>query len=87
MPAAPSIRVEDYTYDLPPAAIASVPLPQRDQAKLLVYRRGVIEDQQFHELPDQLPPGSQLFFNNTKVIPARLRFQKRGHRAGTGCRD
>ena len=85
MPAAPSIRVEDYTYDLPPAAIASVPLPQRDQAKLLVYRRGVIEDRQFHELPNQLPPGSQLFFNNTKVIPARLRFQKETTEQGPGA--
>ncbi len=85
MPAAPSIRVEDYTYDLPPAAIASVPLPQRDQAKLLVYRRGVINDQQFHELPDQLPLGSQLFFNNTKVIPARLRFQKEATEQGPGA--
>ncbi len=85
MPVIPSIRVEDYTYELPPAAIASVPLPQRDQSNLLVYRRGIIEDWQFHTLPDQLPPGSQLFFNNTKVIPARLHFQKEGTEQGPGA--
>ncbi len=81
-----SIRVEDYTYDLPPAAIASVPLSQRDQAKLLVYRQGIIEDQRFHQLPDQLPPGSQLFFNDTQVIPARLLFQKEATEQGPGAR-
>ncbi|MGB3778878.1 MAG: S-adenosylmethionine:tRNA ribosyltransferase-isomerase [Tunicatimonas sp.] len=85
MPAPASIRVENYTYDLPQAAIARVPLPQRDQAKLLVYRRGTLEDRQFYELPEQLPPGSQLFFNNTRVIPARLRFQKKASEQGPGA--
>ena len=79
------LRIEDYTYDLPQAAIARVPLPQRDQAKLLVYRRDDIKDRQFYELPEQLPPGSQLFFNNTRVIPARLRFQKKASEQGPGA--
>ena len=86
MPALSSICVEDYNYDLPPAAIASVPLSQRDQAKLLVYRQGVIEDQRFYQLPDQLPLGSQLFFNDTRVIPARLLFQKEATEQGSGAR-
>ena len=86
MPAPAPIRVEDYTYDLPSAAIARVPLSQRDQAKLLVYRQGTIEDQRFHQLPDQLPPDSQLFFNDTRVIPARLVFQKKATEQGAGAR-
>jgi S-adenosylmethionine:tRNA ribosyltransferase-isomerase len=81
----PPIRVEDYTYDLPETAIASFPLAQRDQAKLLVYRQGAIENLQFQQLPNQLPPGSQLFFNDTKVIPARLRFQKEATEQGPGA--
>ena len=84
-PSLPELRLDDYTYDLTPAAIASVPLSQREQAKLLVYRRGAIEDRQFYELPEQLPPGSQLFFNNTRVIPARLRFQKKATEQGPGA--
>ncbi len=76
---------EDYSYDLPEGAIATVPLPERDQAKLLVYRQGVIDDCRFHELPDQLPPSSQLFFNNTRVIPARLRFRKEATEQGPGA--
>lgn len=79
------LRVKEYTYDLPETAIAPFPLPQRDQAKLLVYRQGLIEDRVFHQLPNQLPPGSQLFFNDTRVIPARLRFQKDATTQGPGA--
>ncbi|MGB3851681.1 MAG: S-adenosylmethionine:tRNA ribosyltransferase-isomerase [Tunicatimonas sp.] len=80
-----SLPTEDYKYNLPETAVASFPLAQRDQAKLLVYRQGAIQDLQFHHLPDQLPPNSQLFFNDTKVIPARLRFQKATTEQGPGA--
>ena len=70
------IDVNDYTYDLPQERIAQYPLAQRDQSKLLVYDRGTIHDEQFTNLDEHLPAGSSLFFNQTKVIPARLLFQK-----------
>ncbi|HET6540702.1 MAG TPA: S-adenosylmethionine:tRNA ribosyltransferase-isomerase, partial [Chryseolinea sp.] len=70
------IDVNDYTYDLPQERIAQYPLAQRDQSKLLVYDRGIIHDEQFTNLAEHLPAGSSLFFNQTKVIPARLLFQK-----------
>lgn len=79
------LLLEDYAYDLPESAIAKFPIAQRDQAKLLVYRQGKIEDRQFHQLPEHLPLGSQLFFNNTKVIPARLLFQKEDSAQGSGA--
>ena len=79
------LSLEDYDYQLPESAIATFPLAQRDQAKLLVYKRGEITDERFHQLPDQLPPGSQLFFNDTKVIAARLRFQKEPTLQGPGA--
>ena len=81
----PPLRLEDYTYDLPETAIAKFPVAQRDQAKLLVYRSGTIADRRFEQLPEQLPPNSQLFFNDTKVIPARLRFQKEATEQGAGA--
>ncbi len=62
-------------YFLPEEKIAKYPLEERSQSKLLVYREGTITDQTFIQLPSQLPKGSTLFFNNTKVIPARLLFQ------------
>lgn len=70
------IRLEDYQYTLPEERIARYPLPQRDQAKLLFYEGGKVRDHIFHEIPSLLPHNSNLFFNNTKVIPARLLFRK-----------
>lgn len=71
-----SVSLEDYLYQLPEEAIAKHPLPQRDQSRLLVYQQGDIDHRIFRELPDLLPADSQLFFNNTKVIPARMQFHK-----------
>ncbi|TGE23004.1 S-adenosylmethionine:tRNA ribosyltransferase-isomerase [Hymenobacter metallicola] len=70
------LSIHDFTYQLPPERIAPEPLPNRDQSKLLVYRRGTIEDKQFTDLPGELPAGSLLVFNNTKVVRARLFCQK-----------
>ncbi len=66
----------DYTYDLPPEKIAFYPLPSRDASKLLVYKDGKISHAGFLGLAEHLPAKSFLFFNDTKVIPARLHFQK-----------
>ena len=63
-------------YDLPEERIAKYPLDEREASKQLIYRKGVITDKIFRELPDQLPAGARLFFNDTKVIPARLHFYK-----------
>lgn len=71
-----NIDVNNFSYQLPPEKIARYPLPERDQSKLLFYNRGKIEHHKFIELPDLLPEGSTLFFNDTKVIPARMIFQK-----------
>lgn len=70
------ISIQDYTYELPDERIARFPLLQRDQSKLLVYREGKIIHDQFTNLIAHLPTKSTLFFNNTRVIPARLRFKK-----------
>ncbi len=70
------LKLSDYTYALPEERIAEFPLPQRDESRLLVYRRGNISHRTFRDLPDQLPANATLFFNNTKVLPARLIFHK-----------
>lgn len=71
------IAVQDYWYHLPEDRIAKHPLAERDTSKLLLYNKGKIEHQQFSHLPALLPAGATLFFNNTKVIPARIRFTKK----------
>lgn len=70
------IQIKDYQYELPEARIAKYPLPRRDQSKLLVYRRGAIEEKRFSDLPELLPAGTLLVYNNTRVIFARLHFRK-----------
>ncbi|MBN8650684.1 MAG: S-adenosylmethionine:tRNA ribosyltransferase-isomerase [Cytophagales bacterium] len=71
-----NILMRDYEYELPAERIAQFPLAQRDQSKLLVYKDDQISHSQFNQLTKHLPANSTLFFNNTKVIPARLRFRK-----------
>ncbi len=61
---------------MPDERIAKYPLAQRDAAKLLVWQNADISHRIFHELPTLLTGREMLFFNNTKVIPARLLFQK-----------
>lgn len=63
-------------YDLPDERIAKHPLAQRDSSKLLIYKNGEIIDQSFGQIGAHLPEKTTLFFNNTKVIPARLFFHK-----------
>jgi S-adenosylmethionine:tRNA ribosyltransferase-isomerase len=70
------IKITDYTYDLPDDRIALHPLEQRDLSKLLVYKEGNINHSTFDKLAELIPENSILFFNNTKVIPARLFFKK-----------
>ena len=70
------LDVNDYAYNLPPERIAQYPLPQRDESKLLVYDQGNIHHEKFADLVNFLPLNTSLFFNETKVIPARLFFQK-----------
>lgn len=70
------IHISDYNYNLPDERIAKFPLAQRDQSKLLVYNQGEVSEDTFCNLPDLLPSGALMVFNNTKVIQARLHFRK-----------
>ncbi|MEY3324963.1 MAG: hypothetical protein RLZ11_1277 [Bacteroidota bacterium] len=70
------LEVIDFDYELPAEKIALHPLPQRDASKLLIYKEGVISDAIFSSLPSHLKSGTCLVFNQTKVVPARLVFEK-----------
>lgn len=71
-----NIRIEDYDYPLPDDRIAKFPLAERDASKLLVYDHGEVSESSFTSLPDYLPSGALMVFNNTRVIRARLHFNK-----------
>lgn len=70
------IKMQDYCYELPDEHIAKYPLEKRDESKLLIYKGGDIDADVFKNLPSLLPKGTLLVYNNTKVIQARLRFEK-----------
>lgn len=71
------IQIKDYNYPLPDERIAKYPLAQRDRSKLLLRATdGTVSESVFHHLPDYLPAGVLMVFNNTKVIQARLHFHK-----------
>ena len=70
------IPIADYDYPLPDERIARYPLAERDQSKLLALTTDGIAEHRFYELPQLLPAGSLLVFNDTKVIHARLLFRK-----------
>jgi len=70
------LNLHDYTYTLPADKIASYPLPKRELSKLLVYDKGTLKDDLFYNIEHLLKPNSLLIFNKTKVVHARLIFQK-----------
>ena len=63
----------ELEYDLPEERIAQSPLPERDEARLLVLCRetGAVEHRRVRELPELLVP-SLLVVNDTRVLRARL---------------
>lgn len=69
-----SIKIADYTYNLPDEKIAKFPLKERDKCKLLIYKDKEISEGVFSDITKLLDKDSLLVVNNTKVIPARLEF-------------
>lgn len=70
------LSINDFTYPLPEERIAKYPLAERDASKLLVFQNGQLKDDTYRNIADHIPAGSLLIFNNTKVVEARLVFQK-----------
>jgi S-adenosylmethionine:tRNA ribosyltransferase-isomerase len=76
------VKTDDFDYTLPPELIAQIPIEPRDQSRLLVLNRqeGSIVHRRFSEITDYLREGDVLVFNDSRVIPARLK----GWRTGSG---
>jgi S-adenosylmethionine:tRNA ribosyltransferase-isomerase len=72
------VRLELFDYPLPAARIAQHPVEPRDAARLLVLERaaGTLSHRRFVDLPALLGPDDLLVFNDTRVLPARLRGRK-----------
>ena len=70
------IKISEYNYNLPEEKIAFYPLEKRDQSKLLIRQNKEISEDIFTNIDHHLPEGARLYFNNTKVVRARLIFKK-----------
>lgn len=70
------ISIQDYSYQLPETFIAKTPLGERDQSRLLIWKDGVMKEDIYRNIARFIPSGSLLVFNNTRVVAARLFFQK-----------
>jgi S-adenosylmethionine:tRNA ribosyltransferase-isomerase len=70
------IYIADFDYELHDERIAKFPLAKRDNSKLLIYKDGHIAEDRFYNVKDFLPANALLVCNNTRVIQARLHFEK-----------
>jgi len=77
-----TMKTSDFDYQIPKNLIAQFPSETRDDCRLLSINRSrhSIEHRRFNDLTDILKAGDRLIFNDTKVLPARLRCRK-----GTGA--
>jgi S-adenosylmethionine:tRNA ribosyltransferase-isomerase len=72
------VKTSKLDYELPPELIAQHPLERRDRSRLLVHdrRSGETRHRRFDELPSELPDGTLVVVNDTRVLPARLRLER-----------
>ena len=70
------LQIKDFTYHLPDERIARYPLAERDLSKLLIYQNGNISEDVYRNISVHLPKDTLLLFNNTRVIEARMLFEK-----------
>jgi len=71
-----TLSIKGFTYSLPEERIAKYPLAERDASKLLIYKEEKIEESIYSNIADHIPSDALLVFNDTKVVEARLLFQK-----------
>ena len=71
-----NLSISEFDYELPAEKIAIFPLPERDQSRLLIYQNGIISEDIYRNIAMHIPSDSMLVFNDTKVIKARIFFQK-----------
>ena len=72
----PNIEIASFDYILPEEKIAFTPASNRADSKILVWDKEIIETSQYKHIANFLPSNAALFFNNSKVIAARLFFEK-----------
>ena len=72
------MNTSELDYELPRELIAQRPAERRDESRLLVASRGGGEPRhrRFRDLPGELPQGTLVVVNDTRVVPARIRIEE-----------
>lgn len=70
------LPIEDFDYHLPDQCIAYTPASNRSDSKLLVWNKEIIAESTYNHIASFIPEKAALYFNNSKVIAARIHFQK-----------
>jgi len=67
------LQLSDFDYPCPQHLIAQEPIPGRSNSKLLVRRQNsTTEDLHVSDLTTEVPGGSLLIFNESRVFPSRM---------------
>lgn len=71
------MNLSEFDYQLPPEFIAQHPIEPRDHSKLMILNRSnqSIDHRHFYELIDLLDENHVIVFNQSRVLPARLKFK------------
>ena len=72
----PKIAIQDFDYHLPDNKIAYTPAPNRADSKLLVWDGNITHESNYAHIAKFIPSNTSLLFNNSKVIAARILFEK-----------
>src|ERR1700757_4171312 len=72
-----SLHTADYDYELPDELIARYPAERREDSRLMLVERHSqkITHLRFRDFSGLVRPDELVVLNDTKVIPARIRFQ------------
>ncbi|MEL7216098.1 MAG: tRNA preQ1(34) S-adenosylmethionine ribosyltransferase-isomerase QueA [Pseudomonadota bacterium] len=71
------MRLSDFDFDLPEELIALRPVKPRPASRLLVAEGAALRDLHVRDLPNLLRAGDMLVFNDTRVLPTRLKGERR----------
>jgi len=72
----PKLAIQDFDYTLPDSQIAYHPAPNRSDSKLLIWNQTIIGESNYAQIAQFIPSNATLVFNNSKVIAARILFEK-----------
>ena len=72
----PKLAIEDFDYALPDGQIAYSPAPNRSGSKLLIWDQAIVAEHTYLNIADYIPTNATMLFNNSKVIAARILFEK-----------